>query len=451
MKRLLSTLFGLGLMMVGPGVLAQAVTLRQAIDMSLAADPRIKEQEKLTEQAKALLAEAQSSGGWRVDLNAFIGFSPKVSGGFYENGATAGGTPRSDGRKINGLSDWSMVQFAVVKPLYTFGKVEHYSDAARGNVDVKAGEIRVQRANTVYDVKRAYYGYLTARDVRMVLEEVLGRVQEALVQTEMRLKQDKGEATLSDQYALQANEGLLKKYLGQAQAVERISLDGLKVLTGTGPAAKLTVVDTAIVPVDLPTAALADLQAKALADRPEMAQLEAGLRARRALVEAKQSEKYPDIYAGVIGTASYSSRRDKLNNPYAYDPFNTVGATPVLGIKWESVFDVAPARVAQAQAELEALNHKHQFAQAGIPFEVADAYLNATKLHQAQLDLAKGAQAARRWMISSYANYVAGLEKADHVAEALKSYTLLQTEYLRTVNDYNMYVAQLARVTGSDR
>jgi hypothetical protein len=37
------------------------------------------------------------------------------------------------------------------------------------------------------------------------------------------------------------------------------------------------------------------------------------------------------------------------------------------------------------------------------------------------------------------------------VADALKNYVLLQTEYLRTVNDYNMNVAQLARLTGEPR
>ena len=32
---------------------------------------------------------------------------------------------------------------------------------------------------------------------------------------------------------------------------------------------------------------------------PRNAQLEAGLRARRALVDAKKAESYPDIYAGL--------------------------------------------------------------------------------------------------------------------------------------------------------
>ena len=59
-----------------------------------------------------------------------------------------------------------------------------------------------------------------------------------------------------------------------------------------------------------------------------------------------------------------------------------------------------------------------------------------------------GATAARRWMVASLADLSAGLESADKVADAIKNYVLVQTEYLRTVNDYNMNVAQLARLTG---
>ncbi|MBU4500446.1 MAG: TolC family protein, partial [Gammaproteobacteria bacterium] len=54
----------------------------------------------------------------------------------------------------------------------------------------------------------------------------------------------------------------------------------------------------------------------------------------------------------------------------------------------------------------------------------------------------------RRWLIASLADFSAGLESADKMTDALKNYVLAQTEYVRTINDYNMNVAQLARLTG---
>ena len=427
---------------------ADTINLQQAVEMSLAADPRIKEREQVVEAARGMMQEVQGNAGWRVTANAFVGLAPQVEGGFYQNGAYSGTTPRTDGDELNGLSDWTHLDFALIKPLYTFGKIERYGEAAQGNVDLKQGELRQTRGDTVYDTKRAYFGYLTARDIRVFLEDMQERLNRAISSVERNLKEETGESKQSDLYALQTAKGLLAKYVHQSRAVEKISLDGLKVLTGAGLQADLQVADSRIEPVAFPQIDLADLQARALQDRPEMEQLEAGLRARRALVAAKKADRMPDVYAGVIGQFNYASQRERLDNPYINDPFNGGGLTPVVGMKWDTVFGVANARVNQAQAELEALNHKKAFAVAGIPFEVGEAYANAQANHQSQRDLAEGAAAARRWMVATRADFSAGIESADKVADAMKNYARAQTEYLRTVNDYNMNVAQLARLTG---
>jgi Outer membrane protein len=430
---------------------AQTINLQQAVEMSLTADPRIKEREHLVEAARGLLAEVKGNAGWRISANAFIGLAPAVDGGFYQGGAYKGTNPRRDGDDWNGLSDWTHVEFALIKPLYTFGKIEAYSKAAEGNIDIKRGDVRQTQAETVFDTKRAYYGYLTARDIRLFLEDIQSRLDGSISRAERELKEETGEVTLAELFSLQATKGVISKYVHQARAVENISLDGLRVLTGLGLKAPLTVADESLQPVPFPSAELADLQGRALTDRPEMQQLEAGLKAKRALVAAKKADIMPDVYTGVVGSYSYASRRDQLDNPHVYDPFNGGGLTPVVGIKWDAAFEVGSARVTQAQAELEALNQKKQFALMGIPFEVSEAYANARANYDAQKDLSEGATSARRWVIASMADFSAGLEKGDKLAEAIKSYVLAQTEYLRTVNDYNVNVAQISKLIGEQK
>ncbi len=433
---------------ISAGALAQTINLNQAIEMSLTADPRIKEQEQVVEQARALLEEAQGNSGLRLELNTFVGLAPAVKGGFFENGAFTGTRLRDDGPFPGGLSDWTFLQFSLVKPLYTFGKIERYSEAAQGNIDVKRTDVRVARANTIVDVKRAYFGFLAARDTRRLLEDLQSKVTDALASTEKKLAQESGDVKKSDVYSLQAGRGVINKYLAQASALEKVSLNGLKVLTGVGLNGKLELADENITALPKPTLSLAEYQTKAIAERPEMSQLDAGLRARRALVAAKKAEMYPNIYAGLVGSFAYASRRERLDNPYLYDPFNHAGITPVVGLKWDVTFDVVSARVAHAQAELDALLHKNQYALAGIPFEVAESYAQVEAHYQAVQEMNEAAQAARRWMVATYADFNAGLERADKLAEAFRSYALTQAEYLRTVNDYNMHVAQLTKVSG---
>ncbi|MDA8224877.1 MAG: TolC family protein [Betaproteobacteria bacterium] len=427
----------------------QPMTLDQAITLCLNADPSIKEKQELVESARAMLDEVTGHKGLMVSANLFEGLAPEVNGGFYQGGAFSGTQPRTDGPYPGGLSDWTSLQFAIIKPLYTFGKVEAYSDAAQGNIDIKRQDVRLRQIEMVKKVKRAYYSYLTARDLHRLLEDVQNHLNDALTLVKKNLADDNGQSRQSDLYALQTAEGMLQKYLAQAAAVEKISMDGLKILTGTGMDHPLEVADDSLTAVPLPSGTLTDYQNQALADRPEMAQLEAGMRARRALVQAKKADMYPNLYAGVIGEANYASNRTMLNNPFIYDPFNNAGLTPVIGIEWNMEPSVLAAQRAGQEAELEALNFKAQYAQAGIPFEVAEAWNHLQADYESQLQLAKGAAAGRRWMISELADFEAGLEKADKVADALKSYALTQAEYLQTVNDYNMDVAELAVVTGT--
>jgi outer membrane protein TolC len=455
LNHLTRILMAAGLMLAALPGRAETVNLEQAVQMSLAADPRIKEREQLVEVARGMLQEVQGNFGWRVNANAFIGLAPQAEGGFFQN---QGGdnntcnippcTLNNSGDEWNGVSDWTHLSIALIKPLYTFGKIERYGEAAKGNIDLKHGELQQKRGDIVYETKRAYFGFLTARDSRLFLEDMQIRLDKVISGVERDLKEETGESRQSDLYALQAAKGLVGKSVQQARAIEKITLDGLKVLVGAELKADLQVADERIEPVPFPKVNLAEFQSRALQNRPEMLQLEAGLRTRRALVEAKKADRMPDVYAGVVGEFNYASQRERLDNPYLSDPFNGAGLTPVVGLKWDSVFEVNNARVNQAQAELEALNHKKAFAVAGIPWEVGQAYANAQANFESQRELAEGAAAARRWMVAALADFSAGLEGADKVAEAIRNYALTQVEYLRTVNDYNMNVAELARLTG---
>jgi len=421
------------------------LSLDDAVTRAMETDPRIEERQHLVDAARALLQKAEGSDDTSVDMNAFIGLTTKVDGGFF---AADGLTPRADRYEYSGLTSWSTVSFSIIKPLYTFGKIEHFADAAKGNIAVKKEDVRIQRADTMIDVMRAYYGYLTARDTRYLFEDVEGRLQKALSLIEGWLESGHGDVRQGDLYALQSGLALVKRYHAKAESVEAIALAGLKMLTGIDSSVALELADRRITPVDLPQEALEVLQQRALERRPEITQLEAGLQARRSLVAAHRAASLPNIYAGIAGVASYAPGRGKLDNPYVYDPFNGYGATPLIGVKWDWAKGVQSAEVAGANAELAALAEKSSFAQQGIPFQVAEQYYNVQGHYKAVTELKQGSLSGRRWMVSRYVDFEAGLEDAEAVMAAFQGYVLVYSDYLMAVNDYNMYVARLRYVTG---
>lgn len=432
---------------------AETLNLQQVIDKALQADPRISEMEAYVAKARAQQEEVFAKGDIRLTLNSTLGLSPGFKGGVFTQdpcGSSVDCKLRTDryNYKKNGLSPWWYMQFALIKPLSSFGKIKNYAIAAKNNIKVKEQDVRLQRGKTEYDVKRAYFGFLTAHDSRLFLEDVTKRIKDALETVQKNLDENNGQSTRSDLYALQSALGLAQSYLKKAAALEQIASGGLKVLIGMPLDSQLQLADTSLQPVDLPKLELEKLTAKAMADRPEMDQLKHGLVAQDALMRAKKAMQRPNLFTGVMGTVSYSPLREQKYNPLIYDPFNYFGATPVIGIQWEWEGGVPNAQAKQEKAELSALMDKNSLAERGIPYEVSEAASQVKAHYDALQDLKFSAKSARRWMISLYTEFQAGLKPVDKLVNAFQAYVLTYTDYLQTVYDYNMQVANLEKVIG---
>jgi outer membrane protein TolC len=450
MRRLL---LSLGLLTALGSASAETIVLDlpQSIKRAMVGDPRIEEKQQLVQAARGMLAEARGGKGWIFDVNSFVGVAPTLRGGLFETTDSSGkrtvGIP-DNAFDIDGLSPWYYVDFSFIKPLHTFGKIKHYSKAAAGNIQIQQGEVALQRGKIVLEVTRAYNGYLAARGTRFMLEDALKKLEAAVELVEGWLENGEGEAKQSDLYALQTGVALVQRYIAEASQFETIALAGLRLLTGIAPEDELQLADKRLTPEPLPEGELAAFQARALVQRPEIRQLAAGLDARRNWMMAKKSESNPNLYTGFVGGISYAPLREDISGVSAYDPFNFAGATPVLGLKWEWASGRQPAQVEQARAELESTLALKSFAQQGIPFEVAEQYHTVHAHHDMVEKLYEGSRSGRRWMISSYADFEAGVEEADKVISAFLGYIQAYGDYLKIVNDYNLHVARLRVVTG---
>ncbi len=430
---------------------SEPITLEQATAMALHADPHIDEQRANVARAQALIERVKGEGGPRVSANLYMGLAPKAEDGIFTNGTNtcpdSGCTLRDDGDSLDeGLTVTSGLTASIIQPLYTFGKLENYGDAARLNRDVKASEVALARGETWLTVRRAYWGYLAARDTRQMLEGVKRQIDRT--RDDMREDAEAGEAPMSQLYALESGVAQLERYLAEAGSVEAIAIDGLKTIIGVPIDSSIEVAQTHIEPITLPAGELSELADRALAQRPEMAMAENGQAAMRNYVAARKSERYPNLYAGVVAGATYTPGRDRLNNPYINQPLNQAYAAPVVGLQWDFNPGVMRANVSEAEAQLQGVVAKAKLARQGIPFQVAEAYHQSHGLDRQIQALDAAKDNTRKWMVSTFMDYQAGLVGGEKVAEAVRANTEAQADYFRINNDYNMSVAKLAIATG---
>jgi outer membrane protein len=426
-------------------------SLDQLIELAMDYDPRIDEKEAFVRKARGLFEEAKGAEGFRYSVDSFVAIANGVEGGFYdggENSCSGDCQPRDDIYDLNdGLSFWGGLTFSIVTPLSTFGRLESYQEAAQNNIVVKQQDVYLKRDEVALQVVQAYYGYLTARDSRLLLQDTRSRLTSALDLVDDWLENGTGSVSQSDKYALQSGLGLIDNFIAEANGLEQIAMAGLKLLTGLEDNV-IELADRRLKPVPLPDESVDDWIELAQQNRVEFKQVEAGLSARRALVEATRAGEKPIVFAGIAGSMAYSPGRDSLNNPHVYDPFNHISMSPLIGMRWQWDQGAQPARVMQAQADLDALVHQASFARIGIPFQVREQYFNMQAKYQAIEAMRASSRAARRWMIATYSDFEAGLSPADKIINALQVYVLAYAEYLRAVNDFNNHVSKLRSVSG---
>jgi len=428
-----------------------ALDLNEAISLALAHDPRIEEKRAFVRKAQALLDEAEGSAGIRYGANSFLAITTGVDGGFFADGAVSCSvncTPRDDMYDLDeGYSLWAGLTFSIVKPLATFGRLENFQKAAQQNILIKQQDVELQRDSVRLTVVKAYYGYLAARDGRFLLQDTRKRLEGALQLVNDWLDGESGNVRLSDRYALESGLGLVESFLAEAAGIEAVAMEGLKLLTGL-QSEVIELKDRRLRPMALPDQSIEEWVLLAIENRPEFRQVEAGLSARRALVEATRADKKPIVFAGVAGSLAYAPGRDRLDNPHVLDIYNHAALSPLVGMRWEWQPGAQPARVAQAQADLDALLQTASFARQGIPFQVREQYhLMQAKFTSIQA-MKSSAQSARRWMVAAYTDFEAGFEEADKILSAMQVYVTAYAEYLKQVNDFNNNVFKLKSVSG---
>lgn len=431
-------------------VFAEPLTLESAIQLAQQNDVRALEKRFEAEAAAALAQEAEGAGGWLLDMTSALALTTEVEGGFFDqncNNNCDNDNVRDDLYDADGITPFIAIKAALIKPLYTFGKIENYKAAAEQLVVIKTEDVTLQHAETGMDVVKAWYGNLASIGGIALLTEAMDRLTAAEDIAQGLLDEDEGDISEADLYTLKAGKGLIEKFLAQAEGIQKTAHLGLALLTNQDPAT-MELATKRLRPLPLPADSLEDMQERALSQRPEMRQLAAGLKARRSLVQAKQAEGRPNIFAGVAGSVAWAPGRDQIDNPHVYDPFNHYAASPLIGMQWKWQGSRTEAQVTQAEAQLRALEAKGQFASAGIPFQVAEAWFKVEAGHKAHIALNGAARDARRAMLSAYLDFEAGTGEPAKALEALKTYVLTYADFLLTVNNYNNDVINLRRLTG---
>ncbi|MGQ9687496.1 MAG: TolC family protein [Desulfobaccales bacterium] len=449
-RALLISLISLLFAAAGVGSAAQEppeLAYPQVVSLALKFSPQIK-----TSQSEVIIAEAQKDEvrGYkfpRFDMTAVGGPAPQVRKPEIRGDGLYWPDTKHD---LHGLTVFGRLEFALVQPLYTFGKIAHREKAAAKYVQVKRAEVDSTKGEVILQVAQAYYGLILAQQGKDAVQEARGYLADARERVNRLLALKSPSVKDTDPYRLALYEGSVEKFAAEAEEGAQVAYRALKALIGYGPDQEFRV------PGDLPEPAPAPHKLdyyiqQALELRPEFTMLKEGKAARELLVKAAKADYYPDLFMAMIGVLAGSPGRYSSPDPIHEDLTNWYGAGPVVGVKWHFDFGITKAKLKQAKGELEKLQHQERTALMGIPVEVAQAYGKVQEHYRASQGMAKAYVNARRWLITAFSNFDMGLGPMEEIFKAFERYGVARGDYLMALYEYNLAKAKLDKATGAYR
>ena len=353
---------------------------------------------------------------------------------------------------ISALRPFGRFEVAVRQPIWTWGELSGNIRAARHGVDIETARVDQKALEVAARAGETYYSLLLTKALDRLADQTQDVVDRA--QREINRLLDEGDESVSqaDLFQTRLTEEEVKRRIveiEQNQATARSALrrqlflpDGMTVM----PAAdELQPISFSIHPDSLDY-----YIRRALQNRPEVDQAEAGIEAHEALVDVAKSDYYPKI--GVQASLSQSVTipgRPNPDNAFVGDSFMGTGTRTGIGIQQNLNFGQTQARVEQAQAELDAVKHQRTAARQLVRVEVEEAYRSLLTAKTDVESRDRSTTISGEWLRTEQVNFDLDLGDTEDLVKAVRADLEAKARYLEAVKQYNVAVLKLLRTTGT--
>src|SRR6266568_2244639 len=362
-------------------------------------------------------------------------------------GDVTNGSPDSN-RSLAGLRPFGRIDVQVVQPLYTWGRLDAASQAARAGIDARESLVQDTTSQVQLRVTQLYWGVSLARRLLAVAEDVKGALAQADEHIREALAAGDEDISPADRYRVDLFRGVVTGRTAEAQKGLELAQVGLAATLGL-PAPKLRLKEA---PLDPPPAELPDREAVLAASqrqRPDLAALGDAILARDAEVKAEKAAAKPQFFLAAQFTFAYAPNRDAQFNPWVHDPFRDLSLGAVLGFRQDLALPLLSARAQKAMAERATLERQQTGLRRLVEVQV-DSALAELKAAQARHAAAQASLGSGKALFRSNGlDFAAGLVDAKTIIESYTLYVESQVAAAQAAYDLVVARARLQQVSGA--
>ncbi|MCH7753623.1 TolC family protein [candidate division KSB1 bacterium] len=348
------------------------------------------------------------------------------------------------------LRYFTQVDLDLIQPIYTFGKLSWLSIAAEFGVEAGQAGLEKSKEDVRLEVRRLYWALLLGKELLAVIEDTRKEMNQAESKIQELLDEGAEEVSQIDLFKLQIAQYEVNKRNRETLDKIELTKSALRITLGLSENTDYDIETEYLDPLETDLDSLSVYTATALQNRPELAQLRAGVGARRALVGISKSDYYPQFFLG--GQIKYNFAKDRFDpkGHFIYNPTNFFRPGIVVGLNWNLNFVQTRDRIRLAQAEYTKLSQKEEPLISGIKLEVKKAYLEVTQAGTNFRESRKALRASDNWLRSESMAWDIGVGEVKDLIDAFKANGSMQAAHLENIFKYNVALAKLSKASGND-
>ncbi|MCX6563151.1 MAG: TolC family protein [Candidatus Aminicenantes bacterium] len=413
-----------------------SLTLEDSLKLALRQNPFYQAEKAREDQASAMVKEAfanflpsvNAQGTYVLDKKVMSILMPSLFG------------MPAQKIKLDFTRDYQLALTMSV-PLYAGGRIMSGYKQANLNLQATREAIRQSMQDTVFNVKKAFYGYLLARQFADVAREAVDLSEKHL--KNVKSLYEVGVASRFDLLRSEVQASNLKPQLIRARNGLNTAELGLKTLLG------LDLKQPIEVKGELSYQAFeADMDAnvsQALASRPELVQLNYQKQMAAEMVKMARAAYIPTLAVG--GQYNYWGNNLKFTQDTweSYYSFNLVLNVPLFN------GFVNSAKLGESKAMLKQLEFNQKGLTEMVKFEVHDSILSIQQAKESLLSQEKNVEQAQEAVRIAELNYKEGLATNLDVSGAHVALSQARTNHSQALFDYALALAQLEKAIGAGR
>ncbi len=444
MKKTAVLLFGLWIAIAGPAVPAAqegpetlTLTLEEAIELALRQNPFFMATREKETQARSLVRESVSrflptlnaQGQDTLDEKLFVLEFPSF---------IPGEPPQRI--SIDFTKNYQM-SLAFSLPLFAGGRLVAGYKQANYSLQASRETVRLSEQETIFNVKRSFYGYLLAREFSAAAQEALELAEKFRVN--VKNLYDVGMASRFDLLRSEVQVANLQPQAIKARNSVDVAELGLKTIVGLDLDTPIAVKgELAAPPLDTETGGAIE---QALGQRPELRQIDYQRRMAGEMLKIARGSALPTLAVG----GAYSFWADGLNfRKGAWQNFYAINLS--LTVPLFNGFE-SRARIGHSKAMIRELEWTRKGLSDMIAFEVRQAVLNYTQARETLFSQEKNVGQAREAVRIAELNYAEGLATNLDVSTAQVALSQARTNYSQALYDCVISQAQLEKAVGRNR